>query len=330
MADKTNSNQRFIRKTVILAAIEATYGTAPTFTPATDALLISDVEMTYTSNNQERDVIRAYLGASEELVGDDYVTFTFSVELAPSGTVATAPAWGKLLRACGMAETVVATKSVYYTPVSTGFSSLAFMYYLDGVAYQATGGRGSFELSMGIGETPKIKFTFMARYNQASPSAVANPGGITYAAFKAPLVVTSYNSGMVKLGAAYNKATNALTGGDTYASRGFSFNMANNTVYQPMLGIDRVLITDRKPAGSITLDLAAADEVAFRTDVRTNTLRSLTFDHGTTAGAKVLVHTPAAQLTNPKVVDQDGVAMTSFDVRYVPTSGDDEVFIVCQ
>lgn len=330
MADKTNPTQRFIRKTVILAAIEPNYGTAPVFVPATDALLISDVEMSYTSNNQERDVIRAYLGASEELVGDDYVTFTFSVELAPSGVVATAPSWGKLLRACGMAETVVAAKSVYYTPVSNVFSSLAFMYHVDGVAYAATGGRGTFELAMGIGEIPKIKFTFMARYTQASPSAVANPAGVGYAAFKPPLMVTNFNTGWVRVGAAYNRTTDVLTGGDTYASRGFSFNMANDTIYQPMLGVDRVLITDRKPAGSITLDLTAADEVQFRADVRANTLRSLTFDHGTTAGAKVLVHTPAAQLINPKVVDQDGVAMTGFDVRYVPVVGDDEVVIVCR
>ena len=330
MADKTNPTQRFIRKTVILAAIEPSYGTAPAFVPATDAVLISDVEMSYTSNNKERDVIRAYLGASEELVGDDYVTFTFSVELAPSGVVATAPAWGKLLRACAMAETTVAAKCVYYTPVSGTFSSLAFMYYVDGVAYAATGARGTFELAMGIGETPQIKFTFMARYTQASPSAVANPAGITYAAFKTPLMVTNYNTGMVQIGAAFNKVTGVLSGGDIYASRGFSFNIGNNTVYQPMLGTDRVLITDRKATGAITLDLTAADEVLFRTDVRANKLRALTIDHGTVPGSKMMVHAPAAQLSNPKIVDQDGVAMTSFDARYVPTSGDDEVFIVCQ
>lgn len=330
MADKTNPNQRFIRKTVILAAVESTYGTAPVFVPATDALLISDVEMSYTSNNKERDVIRAYLGASEELVGDDYLTFTFSVEMAPSGTVATAPAWGKLLRACGMAETTVAAACVYYAPVSTTFSSLAFKYHIDGVAYEATGARGTFDLSMGIGDVPKIKFTFLARYNQASPTAVANPAGLTYAAYKAPLVVTNYNTGMVKIGATFNKVTGVLTGGDDYASRGFNFDIGNNTVYQPMLGIDRVLITDRAAKGAITLDLAAADEVLFRTAVRANTLRTLSFDHGTVAGAKMLVHAPAAQLTNPKTVDQDGVAMTSFDARYTPTSGDDEVFIVCR
>jgi len=330
MADKTNQNQRFIRKTVIMAALESTYGSYPTFDPATDTLLISDVEMSYTSNNQERDVIRAYLGASEELVGDDYMTFTFSVELAPSGTVAVAPAWGRLLRACGMAETVVAAKSVYYTPVSNGFSSLSFRYFIDGVRYMAHGARGTFELVMGIGEIPKIKFTFLARYSQANPHSVATPGSVGYAAWKPPLMVTNYNSGMVKIGASYNLATDTITGGDTYASRGFSFQMANDTVYQAMLGIDRVLITDRKPAGSITLDLAGADEVQFRTDVRANTLRSLTFDHGLGAGNRVVVHTPAAQFTNPQIVDQDGVAMTKFDVRYVPVNGDDEVAIVCR
>jgi Phage tail tube protein len=252
--------------------------------------------------------------------------------------VGAAPPWGKLLRACAMAQTsvtktvasVTTPVAVYYAPVSTGFDSLSFLYYVDGVMYAATGARGSFELAMGIGEIPKIKFTFIARYNQVTPSAVANPAGVAYASFKAPLMVTNYNSGMVKIGAAFNKATAVLSGGDEYASRGFSFNMANTTQYQAMLGIDRVLISDRKPTGSIVLDLTAAEEVSFRTDVRASALRSLTFDHGTVAGSKILVHAPAAQLVSPKIVNQDGVAMTSFDARYVPTAGDDEVYIVCQ
>lgn len=330
MADKTNTAQRFIRKTVILAKLEAAYAEASTFTPATDALLISNVSMTYTSNNKERDVIRAYLGASEELVGDDQMQFSFEVEMAPSGTAATAPAWGKLLRACAMSETVVATKSVYYKPVSTGFESLSIKYHIDGVSYTVRGARGTFELMMGIGDIPKIKFTFTAPYIQTAPAAEGNPGGITYSSWKPPLMVTNYNTGNVDVGGTYVHGTDTFTSGDQYASRGFSFNMSNNVVYQPMLGRDRVLITDRKPQGQITLDLAAADEVQFRADVRANTLRSLSFDHGGTLGNRMRVYTPKAQLINPTIVDVDGVAMTQFDVRYVPTSGDDELYIVCR
>lgn len=330
MANKINASQRFIRKTVILAKLETTYAEAVTFTPATDALLISNVSMSYTSNNKERDVIRAYLGASEELVGDDQMQFAFECELSPSGTVATAPAWGKLLRACAMSETVVATKSVYYKPISTGFESISFQYFIDGVAYTVRGARGTFELTMGIGDIPKIKFTFTCPYDQASPAATANPAGVTYSAWKAPLAITNYNTPDIDIGGTYVPGTDVLTSGDTYASRGFTFNMSNNVVYQPMLGSDRALITDRKPQGQITLDLAAADEVQFRADVRTNTLRSINFDHGTTAGARIRVHTPKAQFINPSIVDVDGVAMTQFDVRYVPTSGDDEAYIVCR
>lgn len=326
MADKTNLAPRFVRKTIILAARETIYGTAPAFVPATDALMVSDVSLTYNSNNVKRDVIRGYLGASEELAGDDHMQISFTCDLAPSGTVATAPAIGKLFRACGMAEVIVATKGVYYKPISTLGESVAFKYALDGVSYTTTGARGTFDLMLGIGEIPKAKFTFTCRYSQLSPVAEVITG-IAYSQFKNPLVVTSYNSGMVNIGASLALATLALTGGDQYASRGFSFNLGNSVVYQPMLGVDRVLISDREATGSITLDLSAADEVSFRTDVRNNTAKTLTFDHGTTAGAKLLVHAQAAQLTNPQIVDQDGIAMTSFDARFMPKVGDDEVTI---
>ena len=53
--------------------------------------------------------------------------------------------------------------------------------------------------------------------------------------------------------------------------------------------------------------------------------RSIT--HGTAAGNKVQVTSSGVQLANPRYSDQDGVQMLQMDIRFVPTSGNDELTI---
>lgn len=319
-----NNNQRYMRKTIVLAKVETTYGT-DALPAANDALLISEATLTYQSNNKTRDVIRPYLGAAEELVGDDSMQLSFTCEAAGSGTKGTAPAWGKLLQGCGFAEVVTAGSRVTYNPVSEAFSSLTMVFCVDGVWYKLTGCRGTVTLDAAIGDTPKFKFTFTGRYDGliGTTAVTASLG-----AWKVPLMVTNYNTGSFVLGGAY--ANGAVTGGEEWASRGFSLNIGNSVVYQPMLGAnaDRVLITDRQASGSVTLDLTAAAEATFRADVRANTPRALSFSHGTVDGSRLLIWAPRAQFTNPQIVNQDGVAMSSFDTRLMPSAGNDELLIV--
>ena len=101
------------RKRLLLAEIELTYGTDPT-PGAADAVLVRDLNITpVQSDVVSRDLVRPYLGASEQLLANTRVECTFSVELAGSGTAGTAPRFGSVLKACGLAETAV-------TPAVTG------------------------------------------------------------------------------------------------------------------------------------------------------------------------------------------------------------------
>lgn len=101
------------RKRLILAETESTYGTDPSPDGA-DAILVRDLNITpQQSDVVSRDLVRPYLGASEQLLANTRVECTFSVELAGSGTAGTAPRFGKVLKACALAETVV-------TPAVTG------------------------------------------------------------------------------------------------------------------------------------------------------------------------------------------------------------------
>ena len=93
------------RKQLILVKTESTYGTDSS--PAgTDALLVRSIDVTpLEAEVVSRELIRPYLGNSDQLLANTRVMMSFQVELAGSGTAATAPRFGSLLKACGMAET---------------------------------------------------------------------------------------------------------------------------------------------------------------------------------------------------------------------------------
>ena len=111
------------RKRVILIEAENSYSIAPTMVAA-DAVLVRDLSITPQSSDVvSRELIRPYLGASEQLLANTRVECTFAVELCGSGTAGEAPRYGDALKACGMSETVVASTRVTYAPVSSSFSS---------------------------------------------------------------------------------------------------------------------------------------------------------------------------------------------------------------
>lgn len=313
---------RYIRNTAILAKIETTEGTDAVPTGASNALLVSDMTITpLNAQNVDRALVRPYFGASEQLVGTASVEVQFTVELAGSGTAATAPAWGALLRACGFAETV-STFVAYAPDTPANQKSLTIYWYDDGVLHKLLGAKGNVTLGMGVGERPTMQFTFTGK--DGGVSAVANPA-TTLTAWKAPLVITDTNSGDVKLGGTY--AAGAVTGGISYTSRGLSINLGNQVQFTPLLGAEPVDITGREVTGSLQLDLSAAQEVTFFGSVKANTLQAISLEHGSVAGAIVGVHMAAAQLINPSKQDVNGRRLIGFDLRSVPSAGNDDLII---
>jgi hypothetical protein len=96
------------RKRLILAKTESPYGTDSS-PDGSDAILVRDLSITpLQSDVVDRELIRPYLGASEQLLANTRVEVTFQVELAGSGTAGTAPAFGGVLQACGFSATTTA------------------------------------------------------------------------------------------------------------------------------------------------------------------------------------------------------------------------------
>lgn len=316
---------RLVRRTAILAKVETVYGTDSVPTGAANAILVSNASFEINYNNVNRDLIRPYLGGSEQLVGTRFVQLQFDVELANSGTAGTAPAWAPLLRACGFAEAVLTTPArVEYTPVSASFTSLSIYYHIDGVRRVALGCMGTAEIMLNEGERPMFRFTFTGL--DGGRTAVADPS-VTLSSFRVPQVVSDVNSGDINLGCTY--ATGVLSSGTVFPSRGLSINVGNTVSRKALLGGQSVIISGREMTGSANLDLTQAQEVTFMSDIAANTTTTLGFTHSTGAGVGILLHAPVVQRIDPSDVEYEGEFQMGLNLRFMPSTGNDELRLVC-
>lgn len=316
---------RKIRKTLILAKVETTPGTDAS--PAgSDALLISDATFESVYSNVDRNLLRATFGHTGMLVGTRYVRAEFTCEFFGGGTLGAAPAYGKLLRACAMGETITPTTLVEYSPVSASLTTITIKYSADGVIHTMLGCMGNVNITMTEGERPTMRFTFFGIDGGNSAASAPTP---SYTDWRTPQVVTAENSGRLTIGGTYSAGT--VTGGTEYCSRGLTFDVANDAKYIAMLcsgtGPD---ITDRKPTGNFELELTAAQEVSLRTDINANTKRTIGLLHGSSVGNRVGLFMRSAMLMSPTYQDYEGRMLLGVTFNAEPITGDDEFVIYCR
>lgn len=315
---------RQTRKTVILCKIESSYGVDPTPDAADNAILVSNQSVNaLNAQNVNRENVRSFFGANEELVGSAYKEVSFDVELQGSGSLGVAPAWGPLLRAAGFAEAITASTRVDYTPVTDSLESATIYYYDDGVLHKLLGARGSFELLAEVSQRPILRFSFLGI--DGGDTAASNPSE-TLTPWKTPLVITDANTGDLTFGGTYSAG--AISGGTAYPSRGITLQSGNSVNFTALVGGETIDLSGRDISGHVDLDLTAAQEVSFMADVKANTLSSLSMLHGLNDGFKVLLFMPAVQKINPSKQEVNGKRLIGYDLRVTPLVGNDELRIV--
>jgi len=95
----------FSRSRLIQTKIESSYGTDSS--PAgTDAVLVRNLDVSpIEAETVSRDLIRSYMGNSDQLLANTRVAINFEAEFAGSGSAGTASRLDSLLRACGFTAT---------------------------------------------------------------------------------------------------------------------------------------------------------------------------------------------------------------------------------
>lgn len=371
------------RKKLLLAKIESVYGTDPTLAGA-NAMQVKNLEETpLNAELVNRDLVRPFLGNSENLIASRSVQVNFEVELVGRGQVGVAPAFDALLRACGFAKTItqvscsivvadeVATvtkvahgysegdkvlisgctdaalnivaeltsvpdadtftydapgagdaspaagapkinSAVSYQPISSGFESVALRYNLDGIDQLILGARGTVSIGLNVKQIPTFRFSFTGLYSKPTDAA---PATADYSAFMIPQVVNTQNTPVFSL-LGYSGAAESL-----------SIDMANEIYYKVLVGDESIELVDRKPSGTIVMELPSIATKDFFAAADSQTTGALALTQGSRNGYKVELAASGVLIGNPAFADNNGVAMISLPITLNPVSGNDELSI---
>lgn len=306
----------FWRLQALLAKIETVYGTDSVPTGAANAILASDVKiMPMEGQDVTRDFERPYLGAKPTIPAGLYAKLSFKVEVKGSGVAGTPPAIAVLLRACAMAETIVAVTSVTYNPVSTAHESATIYFNSDGTNYVLKGARGTFVYRMTAQGVVMLEFEFTGLFTQ--PAAVAMPTP-TYGTqlTQLPQVATSANT------------PTFTVGGVSLPLRSFVLDAGNEVTPRLLVRSESIII----PSRSEKID-AVVEGVALATYnpfslAAAMTSQAISLIHGTGAGKICTLAVAAAQVQRPTGLDeQDGVVEWPLKFIPLPTTGNDQFTI---
>ena len=304
-----------VNREVILAKIEATYGTDPTPVEADDAMLVENPSWSNEGlRMNERPAVRANINMLQQVYGGHMKSVSFDVEIkGGGGAVDVPPEFGPLLRACGFDETINAAVDVQYAPVSTGHESITIYYFRDGLREILTGCRGNVSFNLETGAIGKMSFSFTGHVADPTDVALASPTYLTIV--PAALIGVPFTIG------AFAAVINALT-----------FDMSNTVATPPSIaasdGYSEIVITARDANGSYDPEAELiADDNPYADLKAGATLAVTTGVIGSSTGNKYQVDMPAAYYRDISPGDRDGVRTYDIPLGFAENAGDDEVLL---
>lgn len=301
-------------KRAVLAKIESVYGTDPTPTGNANAMRVNNLNVTaLNAERLKRDYAQPYFSNFEDIVVNGHVRAEFEVELQGSGTAGTAPAFGPLLRACALGETIVANTSVTYAPVSASFESVTMYFYVDGIVQKVKGMRGDCVLALNARAVPVLRFSMTGIY--AGPIDGALPS-VNVTAFKAPVAAEKTNTSGF-----------SLMGVTSFAMESLTVNFANEVLYRNLVGAEQVMIQDRRPNGEVVIDYPAVATYDFFAAAIAGTTGALAIQHGQSAGYIATITCGKIQPLEPAQENTNGSLMLKIPFNILPTSGNDDFSI---
>ena len=321
----------YTRQTVVLAKLETAYGVDANPTE-NDYVEVFDVSISPNMETVNRNPYRSTFSPVASLPSKFSTELSFTVELKGSGLDDSGairyPAIGKLLEACGFTSHEVVDDSsssvigYKFTPISTDFPSITFYVYLGNILYKVLGARGSVQIQLEANQVPKLNFKFTGKF--LIPQDVSKIPEIpedVLKLFPTPHIV---------------KCVNLTMDGYAPVLSAFEVDMNNDITIRDDLnsctGVGEVLITGRKPQGSLNPDMFNASQY----DVWTKFTHAQPVSiQGTVGrykdgsydkGNAVDVIIPHAVIDKIGIGDRDTVRI--YDISFVATGNDDEVQLI--
>lgn len=289
-----------IQNQLLLAKLEAVYGTDPVPTKDANAILAGPVGTNLDISQIVSNAVRRSISAPKIRIARKMVNFTIPIDLRGSGAAGTAPEISPLLQACGLVETVNTGTDVQYKPnndPSTMKSATIYFYY-DGRVRKAVGVMGNFSIETPAGGLPIITFNMRGKLTTDEDGALP-----TLPTFQTvtPVVV---EQGALSFGS-FNDAV----------IRTFSLN-SNNTIIDradinSTEGVKGVFVTKRDPGYSATVEATLESIKTWFGNLENRTEEAIDITLGTSAGNIVEIDIPKACL-NAGVDPQDDNGMIVF------------------
>lgn len=299
------------RKKIFLFKIETTYGVDSVPTPAPNAILATEVKFQpMEGTDVNRDLDLPYLGGQGTIPNELHAKFSFKIELAPSGTAGTAPAWGPLLRACACAEVIDPGVSVVYNPITDAHESGTLKLEIDGILFVARGVRGTAKFTINAQGIPYIEFEMTGLFAQPSDATLTAP---TLTAFMKPQIVSSTFTPTFTVNAV------------AMVMRTFSLDLKCKVENRFLVGKEEVLITQREDMIACQLEtLPLADFNPFSL-AAAQTAVPVNVVHGVGAGKIATLNAPAAQMQRPSGMESaQDILETPLSLMALPVTGNDQ------
>lgn len=304
-------------RAVVAAKVETTEGTSIALAGADANNLIMEPRFEANIPMFERKFLDNSLSPQKQIATTRAARLTFKVECKGSGTAGTAPAFGKLLRACGFNETIVAVTSATYAPTSllTNIPTLSIALYKDGLRKAIKGARGNVKYSAKSGEPGMFEFEFLGVYDGVTDVAMLTPSGVETTV---PISLLSATFSIAAFAAFVSQIAFDMT--NQLEPRG-DINQAS--------GFISTLLTNRMPKGSFDPEDELVATHDFYGRWLAGTTGSLTWKHPGAAGNIATFTAPVCQYTKLAEADRNGLAILNSDFLMArnTTAGDDELSI---
>lgn len=309
----------------LAAKIETVEGTAETLAGA-DAILVRNFSFKPNDQMNKRPISSSSLSKYPAVPGLRSAAIEFDVELRGSGSAGTAPEFGKLLKACGFAETVVASPaSVTYLPTSlrggtpVSVPTLTLGGYVDGILKKIWGARGDVSLKLKVGEPGLLHFAFTGADYSVTDEAMLS-SGLSFQTTIPPI----FANATFGIGG-YSPSMNAML-------ENLEFKLNNKVTLRPSAhyssGHLSAQITDREPSMSFDPEMVPVATHDFYGILRAGTEAALSLVLGSIAGNIITITAPKVQYGPINPGDRNGIETLGIDCQLNRNAGDDELSIV--
>jgi hypothetical protein len=292
----------------LLAKIESSYGVDPTPTVGANAMIVKNlqgptpVSLSYAPRG---DIALQGFGRLSAKTAHKWREVSFDVEISGAAAAGTAPPYGPLLRACALGETIVASTSVTYAPVSATLESVTIYGNRDGIQYKMTGCRGTVALAFDNEGLPVYRFRFIGMYAVATDTAQS---ALTLSAWQAPQPMNK------------TLTTGIALHGYSCGLWSAQIDLANAVNYVPFPGgSEQVFITNREPRASVTIEHPTMAQKDYESIAVSGAEGAFTFIHGTGAGKIFTFTASQTRITNPRDGEVRGIRTLSMDLELAPS-----------